>query len=905
VDLLLYVGLSNALAATLLAVAVAAVARLCRRPALEHALWLLVLLKLITPPLLPVSLPWSDPFAAEPAPVERPVPVALVFPRQGPFDVPPRLGDLPDEQAAADPAPEPGKDAGPVAPPPAQPTQTALPPAWPGWKPVLLSAWLTGSAFWWLLACLRVARFRRLLRHTRPAPADVQEQARRLAGRLGLASCPGVWLVPARVSPLLWALGRSPRLLLPADLWQALTPEQRDTLLAHELAHLRRRDHWVRRLELVVLGLFWWHPVAWWARHELAEAEEACCDGWVLWALPEAGPAYAAALVETLAFLSRARRPVPVAASGAGRVKILKRRLFMILQRPSPRALSGAGLFAVLGFGCLLLPLLPTWAEQRPGERRGDADPAPAAVAKKPTDPQTTPAGGRTVTVPDPLLAAGEGRDVRVPDPEAPRPDTAAPRNLAAEIAKIRDEMELLEAQLAVKRARLKAAQAYLEQAEHKFARCLKLHESRSVSAEELQQAQAEVAAQKAQVAIKEAELHEPEVRMAQAYRRLTALQGRASGPGDAAKRSWAEALFDRQKVEILLVEGGMGRCLFRLTNTTKETLHISALRTSSGAVSATTSVKTLMPGQQAVITVTVDGRRFKGGKAFTVHVGTVHVGFDKPRPAEVELVVRASVADTRKPDLPLPQDAKKDGNGLAKGLAAQGEPGADKALKLAFGDGCPELQRAIRVFWRRAGVVIAADELKIMANGRLRLDPCSIALFNRDRTTITSLRTARAFISLDRPITGLSELGQRQLTAIECADGMVIKLDARKLDLPLRQGAELRPMVPLSEPSQGAKESDIFHFQINQRTFKLPFQLAPDQLGQMREVVLYGSNDQGKSWQRMAAQSPDSDSFTVTVPRDGLYWFSVATIDMTGRQQPERIALPPPALKVLVQSNG
>src|SRR5207237_759994 len=111
-----------------------------------------------------------------------------------------------------------------------------------------------------------------------------------------------------------------------------------------------------------------------------------CCDAWVLWALPEAGPAYAAALVETLAFLSRARQPVPVAASGAGRIKTLKRRLFMILQRPSPRALSGAGLFAVLGLGGVLLPLLPTWAEQQPAEHRGDPDPVPAAVDKKVAD---------------------------------------------------------------------------------------------------------------------------------------------------------------------------------------------------------------------------------------------------------------------------------------------------------------------------------------------------------------------------------------------------------------------------------------------------------------------------------------------------------------------------------------
>jgi beta-galactosidase len=36
--------------------------------------------------------------------------------------------------------------------------------------------------------------------------------------------------------------------------------------MAHELAHLRRCDHWVRRLELVVTALYWWFPPVWLAR---------------------------------------------------------------------------------------------------------------------------------------------------------------------------------------------------------------------------------------------------------------------------------------------------------------------------------------------------------------------------------------------------------------------------------------------------------------------------------------------------------------------------------------------------------------------------------------------------------------------------------------------------------------
>ena len=58
-----------------------------------------------------------------------------------------------------------------------------------------------------------------------------------------------------------------------ASSWAALDAARCDTLLAHELAHYARGDHWVRWLELIVAVLFWWHPAAWVARVKLREAE--------------------------------------------------------------------------------------------------------------------------------------------------------------------------------------------------------------------------------------------------------------------------------------------------------------------------------------------------------------------------------------------------------------------------------------------------------------------------------------------------------------------------------------------------------------------------------------------------------------------------------------------------------
>jgi beta-lactamase regulating signal transducer with metallopeptidase domain len=358
VETVLHAGLSNALAATALA-ALAALGTFLfrRRPALVHGLWLLVLLKLLTPPLVRVPLPWPDPAATREAPAEPPAPPGERFAEVWHDDV----GD--DGAAEPFPLPDPPSDppAATAVPPP---LRAPLPPdsrAWPAWYEALPWVWLAGSCAWFAVAGARVLRFRRLLRYARPAPAALQVRAAELADELGLRRCPPVLLVPGRLAPMLWAFFGRPRLLVPERLLEMVGPRQQATLLAHELAHLRRRDHWVRGVEFLATGLYWWHPAVWYACRELREAEEQCCDAWVVSTLPGAGRSYAAALVETLDFLSAAPAAVPPLASGMGQVSDLKRRLTMIMRGTTPRALGWGGALAVLGLAALL-PLVPGWA---------------------------------------------------------------------------------------------------------------------------------------------------------------------------------------------------------------------------------------------------------------------------------------------------------------------------------------------------------------------------------------------------------------------------------------------------------------------------------------------------------------------------------------------------------------
>lgn len=332
---------SNIVLASVLAVVAAALAKWSRRPALVHVLCVLALLKLVTPPV------WSVPvLPAEATPQRTALPPAAILAMQAA----PRAERAPTLRAAA-----------PVASKP-NPATFALPDA----GTLLLFVWGAGSAAVLLSSLLRGWRFSRtVLRAARPASPGLQAEVRQLAELMGLARPPEIAVVSSRISPMIWPALHRPRLVLPASLLRQLRPDERAALLAHELAHVRRRDYWVRRLELLAGVAFWWLPTLWWLRHCLRDAEEKCCDAWVVWALPEKERAYADALLSTVDYLSESRLALPPQASGAGHVHQLKQRLTMIMEATTPRSMGTLGRLAIVGLAVLFLPVLPTRAQEK------------------------------------------------------------------------------------------------------------------------------------------------------------------------------------------------------------------------------------------------------------------------------------------------------------------------------------------------------------------------------------------------------------------------------------------------------------------------------------------------------------------------------------------------------------
>jgi beta-lactamase regulating signal transducer with metallopeptidase domain len=120
-------------------------------------------------------------------------------------------------------------------------------------------------------------RVRRLRRTSTPAPSEWQERLRGLANRMRLSG-PVALRQSARIeSPMVVGWWR-PVVLVPASVLTGLPPDQVEALLRHELAHIRRHDVLVGRLQAVVEGLLFFHPATWWISRQVRRTREACCD---------------------------------------------------------------------------------------------------------------------------------------------------------------------------------------------------------------------------------------------------------------------------------------------------------------------------------------------------------------------------------------------------------------------------------------------------------------------------------------------------------------------------------------------------------------------------------------------------------------------------------------------------
>lgn len=354
---------------------------LCRafrdRPSVQHALWVIVLIKFVTPPfvLLPVTLPgavsqWAQPtdspapggggeFDSTPMEVDEAAFIqanALANSIDSPFGP----DDLPEAAAAS------GVDAH------ASFIVGGDSSELPGWRPGLMSTliltWLVGAV---CIAARRISLIRRqaqLLRGCAPAPRGLQSCVAEVAQRMELRPLPTL-VATGIASPFVWCLGKL-RLVWPRQLADGACDRASRIIIAHELSHVRRRDHWVAWLEMAASLVWWWNPLFWIVRNQVRTTAELACDALALAAYPEERSLYA----ETLFALSVSKTgvPAPGLAVGAGTPSSLERRLTMMMSEHASGKLSPRGILAAAILALAAFPMLSV-AQEKEEAKRGTA----------------------------------------------------------------------------------------------------------------------------------------------------------------------------------------------------------------------------------------------------------------------------------------------------------------------------------------------------------------------------------------------------------------------------------------------------------------------------------------------------------------------------------------------------
>jgi hypothetical protein len=101
------------------------------------------------------------------------------------------------------------------------------------------------------------------------------------------------------------------------------------------------------------------------------------------------------------------------------------------------------------------------------------------------------------------------------------------------------------------------------------------------------------------------------------------------------------------------------------------------------------------------------------------------------------------------------------------------------------------------------------------------------------------------------------------------------------------------------------APASDVVYTKL--RVGDLPAEIDPARRDEVRELRLYISSDQGRSWYLASRCFPGKSSFKYDLKADGEYWLQVATVNQQGKQEPDDAGIYklPPKMKMIVDTQA
>ncbi|MCY2963350.1 MAG: M56 family metallopeptidase, partial [Planctomycetota bacterium] len=144
--------------------------------------------------------------------------------------------------------------------------------------PWIVAVWLIGVALLSTRLCAAWFAMRRLRhRGTRAVESEWQKRLAELAARVAVSR--PVRLLESTLVEVPTVIGwLRPVVLLPVSALTGLSRRQLESLLAHELAHIRRHDYAVNLVQTAIETVLFYHPAVWWVSRVIRAEREVCCD---------------------------------------------------------------------------------------------------------------------------------------------------------------------------------------------------------------------------------------------------------------------------------------------------------------------------------------------------------------------------------------------------------------------------------------------------------------------------------------------------------------------------------------------------------------------------------------------------------------------------------------------------
>ena len=319
--------------------------------------------------------------------------------------------------------------------PPARATAPPLPQSVAGRSVPLTLALAAGWGLGALVCLIRLAighgRVRRLLREAGPVEEEeILHCLTALCSEAGVRRPVALRSGRALGGPLLYGVTR-PVIVLPEEWLGDLPASDLEALLAHEVAHVRRRDFAANLAQRLLEAVLFFHPATWIAGRRIAMAREELCDAWAL--ARGANPHGYASALTAAAERSQTRFALALVGVAESRFTLL-RRVEAIMRNDARRRHSRWAVVAMAAVAVTVAavcaagrissrPALTASAPARAVDTR-EAEKAYYAVVAK--EAKIT-ALGQQVKLPDVTLQTGGTVEGRVLEAETGKPVKGAP----------------------------------------------------------------------------------------------------------------------------------------------------------------------------------------------------------------------------------------------------------------------------------------------------------------------------------------------------------------------------------------------------------------------------------------------------------------------------------------------